>query len=85
MAFATGFAFAGFAFDAGFFAGTSGEHDDGYESRGGVLTQGLKESEAIHLGHHDVGEDEIRRTPLNFFEGCSAVVGADNGEPGCEQ
>ena len=45
---------------AGLFTGPCGEENDGRRPQVGILANRPQELEAVHTGHHDVGEDEIR-------------------------
>lgn len=63
-------------FDFGFEIVDRGESDDGNEHRAGQPAQLADHLDAVHLGHHDVGEDHagfFRRGQLKAF----AAVGRD--------
>ena len=45
-------------FDSGLFACARGEQNDGNGLEGGVVAQGLKQSEAVQLRHHDIAENQ---------------------------
>ena len=40
--------------------GARGQQDDGNRSREGILTQLTQQRQSVDVGHHDVGDDEIR-------------------------
>lgn len=62
-------------------AGLRGDHDDGDAGREVLGGAALKEGEAIHAGHVDVGEDEVERWGgTKELEGFGSVAGLEDVE-----
>ena len=70
--------------DASFLAGPRGQHDDGQVSQVGILPDRLQQTEAVELGHHCVGDDEIGTVSpdrldrrISVFRGLDVPMGAE--------
>ena len=61
--------------DGALLAGARRQHDDGDRHRGRVGAQRGKQPEAVEVGHHHVGEDQVRRS----VRASSSAIGAVGG------
>lgn len=57
-----------------------GEKNNGNRRQPGVVTQRGKKLDTVHMGHVDVGQNEIRGQILEQPEGVQAVIGRPNDE-----
>ena len=60
----------------------SGIEDEGDGAEGGVVLPGAAQGEAVHFGHEDVGDDQVRFARPGDFEGIEAVGGGIDGKTG---
>lgn len=68
------------AFHLVFDVGFGGEHDDGDVAGADVLLDGFAEFDAVHYGHHDVGNDDVDFVFFKYLEGFFAVGSFDDVE-----
>ena len=53
------------------------EDDDGYVRDVEVLPDALQQFHAVHLGHHQVADDEVGMILIHLFQALFAVVGGE--------
>ena len=66
-----------FFFEGKLLGGDNNDRDGG---GAGVVLEGIEDGEAIHLGHHEVEDDQVERLTLGELDGLEAIGGFEDGE-----